>query len=446
MIKSIEHQGMLVRDCTIEGEQRADDVWPAHPNGIQVSKDTWLIVYATRGFRGGDDDRSSIYQLRKDTPDGPIIKEGELALTNEEWDPLNDGSRYIKQCGHPVAFGIPKGALIHGKKAVNENVFVIKWRTTPRVFDKEKDFLPWDAGFPEYGRVEWLQCRLNKAEDDIDILQEPCEMQQKGYEQEETFCMHEHVKVMNQSFAHCIPYNEDATEWIGMHHFDYTDNADKGSVAGARFTFNRQTGLYEWTDIGPFLGAEDKVLFEASVVPYNDEWLICARVGWGEFQLAWFRTDDPFNDSPQAVLTDSIKNDGPFTMSVCADGIIRIFGGDKTVSPYEMARCPLYCWDINPENKYTAENRKVLFDVIESGLPFPKENLPVTDMCKLLPHAGGHEQYALYRVRSQSINVEKKHPAGFIIPSATQEEKDASGIYYAKITYDAEYPAAWVFR
>ena len=44
MITKITHKEMLVLDCPVQGEQRADDVWPAHPNGTQVSKDTWLIV------------------------------------------------------------------------------------------------------------------------------------------------------------------------------------------------------------------------------------------------------------------------------------------------------------------------------------------------------------------------------------------------------------------
>src|SRR5207244_9424284 len=71
-IEKIEPCGVLVRDCTLPGETRADNVTPAHPNGIQVSKNRWLMMYATRGFRGVDDDLSIIYQLRADSFEGPV--------------------------------------------------------------------------------------------------------------------------------------------------------------------------------------------------------------------------------------------------------------------------------------------------------------------------------------------------------------------------------------
>lgn len=63
-IESIEHKGMLIYECGIPGETRKEDVFPAHPNGIPVSKNRWLLVYATRSYRGNDDDNSIIYQLR----------------------------------------------------------------------------------------------------------------------------------------------------------------------------------------------------------------------------------------------------------------------------------------------------------------------------------------------------------------------------------------------
>src|SRR5262249_55600528 len=51
-IERIEHLGMLISECSVPGERRQEDVVPAHPNAIRVSKDRWLLVYATRGFRG----------------------------------------------------------------------------------------------------------------------------------------------------------------------------------------------------------------------------------------------------------------------------------------------------------------------------------------------------------------------------------------------------------
>ncbi|MEI8310734.1 MAG: hypothetical protein WCH98_08260, partial [Verrucomicrobiota bacterium] len=62
MIERIEPKGMFIDGCTLEGETRADDVFPAHPNAIPLAHDRWLVLYSTRGFEGIDDERSIIYQ------------------------------------------------------------------------------------------------------------------------------------------------------------------------------------------------------------------------------------------------------------------------------------------------------------------------------------------------------------------------------------------------
>src|SRR6266550_1368330 len=107
---SIEHKGKLIHECTVPGETRKDDVFPAHPNGIRLSRDRFLFIYATRGFRGIDEDRSIIYQVRSEGFDGPVLKEGLLAASIDDWDPLGDGKRYKRNQGAPTAFGVPKGA------------------------------------------------------------------------------------------------------------------------------------------------------------------------------------------------------------------------------------------------------------------------------------------------------------------------------------------------
>ena len=76
MIKNIEYRGRLIGECSLPGETRQEEVFPAHPNGIPVSRNRWLLVYATRGWRAGDDDMSIIYQIRADKPDGALLKEG----------------------------------------------------------------------------------------------------------------------------------------------------------------------------------------------------------------------------------------------------------------------------------------------------------------------------------------------------------------------------------
>ena len=136
-------------------------------NGIQVSRDRWLIVYATRRFRGNDDDASIVFQVRKDAPDGDLIKEGMLVPSHDEWDPLGDGSRHVKQHGHPVAFGVPRGARIAGKPAPSANVFVLKWRQVARVLDHERNYLENEIAHPELRArthtVEWAPVSPQRA-------------------------------------------------------------------------------------------------------------------------------------------------------------------------------------------------------------------------------------------------------------------------------------------
>src|SRR5205809_523704 len=73
-IESIQQQGMLVRECSLQGETRKDGVVPRHANGIQLSRARWLIVYSTHAYRGVDDERSIVYQVRRDAPDGAVLK------------------------------------------------------------------------------------------------------------------------------------------------------------------------------------------------------------------------------------------------------------------------------------------------------------------------------------------------------------------------------------
>ena len=51
---TIEPAGMLVRECTLPGERRRDDVVPRQAVCIQAAKNRWLVVYTTHGYRGVD--------------------------------------------------------------------------------------------------------------------------------------------------------------------------------------------------------------------------------------------------------------------------------------------------------------------------------------------------------------------------------------------------------
>ena len=56
----IDPNGKFLQECGLTSERRSDDVFPAHPNGTQLSRDRFFIVYATRGWRGIDEDRSIV--------------------------------------------------------------------------------------------------------------------------------------------------------------------------------------------------------------------------------------------------------------------------------------------------------------------------------------------------------------------------------------------------
>src|SRR6478752_4175150 len=82
---TLEHGGMFIRDSTLPGERRKDDVHPRCAVCVQLARMRWLIVYTTRGYRGVDDERSVLYQVRRDGPDGPVVKEGFLAQAGANW-------------------------------------------------------------------------------------------------------------------------------------------------------------------------------------------------------------------------------------------------------------------------------------------------------------------------------------------------------------------------
>ncbi len=441
-IESIQHLGVLIRECTLPGERRADDVVPAHANGIQVSRDRWLLVYATRGFRGVDDDRSIIYQLRRGTPDGPVLKEGFLARSVNDWDPFNEGKRYVRQHGHPVAFGVPKGALIKGKTVPHANLFVVKWRVTARVLDPEKNLLLHGAASEEVGRrtqaVEWVQFRLNDREDDIDIVQPAGVLRQKGFEKGKAFCAVEGLQWMNQSFTPPVPHTADAAEWADCNHFD------GGRIAPLRYAFNPKQNRYEWVQTGPVLADRKRTLSEASLAHVGERWIIAARSA-GKGGVAWVSAGDPFARLPQMVFPEQPTVSGPLTVFLCADGVLRLFAGDPAVSPHGNARDPLYCWDVNPED-FACTNRRVVFDSVKAGLKIRKEAVAKIDMCKLLPPQG-KTQWLVHRVSVRSYNHPYVGGSGkrTSIPVINGAEKDCCAIYHARISYTGAPASAWTF-
>jgi hypothetical protein len=298
--------------------------------------------------------------------------------------------------------------------------------------------------------VEWVQFRLNAAEDDIEIIQPTARLRQKGYESGDAICRAP-IRFINESFVQAVPFNREKTEWADCCHFD------GGRVACLKYTFNPKLGRYEWTELGPFfgLGAGAPVVeatggqsgvVEASLARWKDSWIIAAR-GGPRGGASWWRSEDPFSGAaPAATNPASPLIAAPLTAYTWADGRLRLFGGDASVSPHRNSRDPLYCWDIDPDRGFSASRRRVIFDTVAAGLPFPKSAGPKVDMAKLLP-GQGQTQVIAYRVSIRAFN----HPyaaAGKLVPGlslATPAEKAACAIYYSRITYAEAVPEPWDF-
>lgn len=431
---TIEPGGMLVRECDLPGERRRDDVVPRHAVCVQAARQRWVVIYTTHGYRGVDDERSIIYQVRRDAPDGPVLKEGFLARAVAGWEPEGvppapDGKAYFKQHGHAVAFGVPKGALIDGKLAPNANLFVAQWRVLGRILVKKDDRLEHARTSPELSAktqdVEWCQFRLNDAEDDIEIVQPADKLRQAGG--------WKLPAAMNQSFCPPVPFTAAADEWVGCNHFD------RGRVAVLRFRFDPETAKYSWVQLSRFLDAGKRPVSEASMLRTADGWLVSARSNGA---VAWFTAKNPFGEWSAPRFTPEPVLSAPHTTFRCADGVVRLFAGDRKASPHGYDRDPLYVWDVLHRDGVGVANRRVIFDSAERKLAMRRAVVPRVDFCELFP-PHGRVQIAAYSVTPRGYHFAYE---GTTIPAVTPEDKAASGLYFSRLRYAADVPPAWTFE
>lgn len=426
-IERIEPLGELIHEINLPGERRADDVIPGQATCLRLSTDRWLVVCNTRGFRGVDDERSVVYQLRKNGPDGEIIKEGFFARSIDDWDPHNKGVKLVRQHGHVVGYGVPKGS-----KLPTENLFCVHWRVVGIPYDPVRKQIARTTKEErdETAGVEWVQFRLNDKENDLEIVQPASRLRQVGFFPPGKFCDLD-VKVMNQGFVPPVPANYDCKSWYCCNHFD----GDR--IAVLKIDYDPASRVYRWTKTSELAGGKDTPIFEGNIAEVDGNWFISARSR--EKGSVWFRTNNPMAGLGKPTRVLDPPSNSPIETYLCADGALRLFTGDPAASPYRLGRDPLYVWDVSPRD-FTCTNRRVIFDTVAAKLPFRRESQPKVDFATLFPPQG-KTQIVAFRVTVRGNNF--GYPGRDDIPPITAEEKAKCGLYYTKIHYSAVRQGWW---
>ena len=218
----LTHRGKLLHECHVPGESRVNERYPGHINGMQIGENRFMLLYSTRGWRGSDDNMSVIFQIRDGGYDGELVREGRLALTIDDWQPLEDGRRYVRSHIHPLCLGVPKGAVIDGVVPPHAGLFAFMWHRYARYVDPETGLMgvgkahyapnePFDASTV----TEWTQLRLNDAQDDFVEVQP---LRQRGFGAGYAFCELE-VRQVFPTFTMPVPYDTAGSEWLAPQSF-----------------------------------------------------------------------------------------------------------------------------------------------------------------------------------------------------------------------------------
>ena len=122
-LRTIEHRGVLVDHCGLPGETRADDVFPAHPNGLQVARDGILRLFS------GDSDASPYGDTRNPLYVWDVDPDREFAVSHRRvvFDALAAGLGR----GGDLMVGMCKLLAPHGNRQL------LLHRVAPRVYDPD---------------------------------------------------------------------------------------------------------------------------------------------------------------------------------------------------------------------------------------------------------------------------------------------------------------------
>jgi len=229
-----------------------------------------------------------------------------------------------------------------------------------------------------------------------------------------------------------------------------------GPVAG-KFRYHASRHRYEWVQTGPRFFPPGIDASEGGIIRLKDGWAMFARPPKDAgLPLLWARMDDPFARPARRVLAEVRPGQpivrGPVSAYLCADHRIRVFTGSREISLYANRRHPLYCWEADPGADFALSRRQVVCDLLGPGSRIRPESEPIADMCKLLPHSGGPSQWLVHRFRTESIDYRRERPASTnpepqfrISPAVSDEEREAHGVYLARLDYGESHPDAWTF-
>lgn len=196
---------------------------------------------------------------------------------------------------------------------------------------------------------------------------------------------------MNQSFVAPVPFNEDATEWIDMHHFSIPGPF----VAAVKHRYNSRAHRYEWVETGPFLFYPDYPASEASVVRLKDSWGVCARPMKTGLPVLWMRTENPFADGPKKVYAQKsashLLGGRPVTAYRCADGVIRVMGVTRRPPPTKTHTGIHFTVGISiPTKNSRSRTGERSLTCSRRGYPFGRKPIPLLiwqSCCRMLEGA-----------------------------------------------------------
>lgn len=430
------YKGSLISDTTIPGEQKRDNAQPSNATCWQLSKHRYIWIYVITTFQGADSVRAVAYQIRKDTPDGKLLREAILSPAIDQWDAFNNGEFYFKQQGHGKVFGVPKGAVDQqGRLLPGNNVFCAMWYQVPRPIDRKTGRLLMakvdgkgvnlQAQHEAHTRLGSVQFRLNDTEDDIELLTPLTVLSQKGFESGESFCsLGTEVTGVNHWYTPLIPFNESCTQWVDVRHF-----YPRG-IAPIMMELNPETHLYEWVKTAKLTILEKGSLIECFINKVGADWVIGARGFTSQLgtETVWFKTRDLFAGlGPPVLMPSPGAPHANRSAYICGDGVLRIFGGNIATSPFKWSRDPQYCWDVDP-NTFELSNCKTLLSSDDIGI-----NSRSTKFRSFLSPVFQNKQIV-------TITVSRE-----ISGRPTDDELEKFGVHYWYVTYDRDVKDPWSF-